>query len=263
MATLNGFYLQPHVTQYDGSLYSDENCVPATGANGANAQSGGALRLTGADMRRKVARYQESNPETAGWSMPDLDLALARVGVPFQNRSQEGWAALKLAHQRHYIALQGDSDQFGNNTCSGAFNGGHCIGIHPATQGTKWWIDDPICKTGRWEEEAVLKRYAQKLDSRIRFGVFTHPVPVLNRTHTVHVEAKARIRLYTLSGSCIQTWEDRRWGPDASTAGAGIPIYRKTCNGKSGATTAIITGGVFIGRYIRIGAQYGVTITED
>jgi hypothetical protein len=263
MATLNGFYLQPHVTQFDGSIYANENCVPASGANGANAQSGGAYRLTGAAVRRKVARYQETDPGTAGWSLADLDLAMARIGVGFSNRSQEGWASVRLLHKTHYLVMQGDSDQFSNHTCSGAYNGGHCIGIHPGTSGTKWWINDPICKVGRWEQEEVIRRYAAKIDARIRFGVFTHSVPMLKRTHTIHLTPFARLRFYTLSGSCIKTWEDRRWGPEASTAGTGAPIYRKTCNNLSGATTALITGGAFVGRYIRIGAQYGVTITKD
>ncbi len=45
-------------------------------------------------------------------------------------------------------------------TISGAFDGDHCIGVHPATKSvggvTFWWIDDPLCPTGRWERASGL-----------------------------------------------------------------------------------------------------------
>ena len=102
---------------------------------------------------------------------------MSRLRVPFKNLSRSGWAAVQKAHgDGLYIVLQGDSDQFGNNTCSGAFNGDHCIGIRPETSGTRWLIDDPICPAPRWEEEAVIRRYAQKLSQTVNFAVFLEPV---------------------------------------------------------------------------------------
>ena len=135
--TLSGWYLNPHVTQYDGSAQANENCTTASGANGANAATGGKVARSGAQIRALVSRAEETNPNESGWSLPDLILAMKRLGVPFANRSGFGWAEVQKAHAAGlYLVLQGDSDRFGNSTCSGAFDGDHAIGVHPATSGT-------------------------------------------------------------------------------------------------------------------------------
>ena len=171
-------YRPPHASQFDGTAKAGQNCTPTSGANGANASSGGIVHLTGGQVRSELRVSEEVNPATPGWHLKDLDLAMSRIGVPFSIRTGSGWSGVTSAlNAGLYVALQGDSDQFGNSTCSGVFDGDHCIGVHPDRSGTRRWIDDPICKSGRWEEEAVLKRYAQKLWPDIRFGVFTSPVP--------------------------------------------------------------------------------------
>ena len=187
MSYLDGFYLNPHVDQFDGSEYAGENCTPTTGANGANASTGGSVHLTGAQVRHLVPCGQETNPNDPGWSLGDLDLAMSRAHVPFLVRSGQGWSTLVNSHKGgFYLALQGDSDQFSNATCSGKFNGDHCIGIHPATRISggveQWWIDDPICNTGRWESRAVIQRYGQKLLAE----------PSLRRVHVPGPEAADR-----------------------------------------------------------------------
>jgi len=178
MASVGGYYRNTHVSQYDGSKYEHQNCAPASAANGLAAVSGGHTTRTGGQVRALLPRGQETNPNTPGWSIPDVDHAMAKLNVGFLNRSGQGWGAVRLAHsQGYYIVLSGDSDRFSNRTCSGKFEGAHTIGVHPATAGTKWWIDDPICGLGRWEEEAVLKAYARKLAGSVWFGVFTRKVP--------------------------------------------------------------------------------------
>lgn len=276
MASLSGYYLNPHVSQYDGSYRQNSNCCPASAANGANASTGGAVNRNGASVRSLLKPSEETTPG-GGWSIWDIDKAMGKIGVPYVNYSQTGrsssagWELLKdLLDLGHYVTLQGDSDQFGNHTCSGKFDGDHCIGIHPARRllpskpgvagGWQRYIDDPICEEGRWEYESVLYRYAVDYNSSIRFGAFGNKVPRLASTHRVVIEAKARIRLYTLNGSCISTWTDRVWGNKDSSAPSAGPVYRRTCSGKSGATTALVADGAFTGRYIRVGAQYGVTI---
>jgi hypothetical protein len=53
--------------------------------------------------------------------------------------------------------------------------------VHPADRIVDgvvyWWLDDPICKTGRWERKSVLHDYAAKLNPNIQYGVFKSPVP--------------------------------------------------------------------------------------
>jgi hypothetical protein len=180
--SLAGFYLNPHRCQFDGSAYQGENCGPTSAANGANASTGGKVNKTGAQVRSLIARSAETNPATPGWSLEDIDHAMAKLSVGFAVHSGEGWgSALTFLQQGHYLNVQGDSDQFSDGTCSGRFNGGHCIGVHPAHRVldgvSQHWIDDPICKTGRWEYDPTIRAYAVKLNSRVQFGVFTAGVP--------------------------------------------------------------------------------------
>lgn len=182
MASLGGRYLNPHRTQFDGSRYAGSNCTPTSGANGANAATGGRVNKSGGGVRALVPRYLETDPRTPGWSIPDLVRAMKKIGVPFDNRSDQGWSSvISVLNSGHYVVVQGDSDRFSNATCSGAFNGNHAVGIHPASRVIKLrrqrWLNDPICKTGRWEYEYVLRNYAVKLAPKVHYGVFTTPVP--------------------------------------------------------------------------------------
>lgn len=182
MATLGGRYLNPHRTQFDGSRYAGENCTPASGANGANASTGGRVNKTGGAIRSLVPRWAETDPSNPGWSIPDLDKAMGKLVVGFDNRSGRGWSHLVSAlNAGQYVVLQGDSDRFSNATCSGAFNGNHAIGIHPASRVVNLrrqrWINDPICKAGRWEYESTIRAYGQKIATSLRFGVYTTAVP--------------------------------------------------------------------------------------
>jgi hypothetical protein len=154
-------------------------CTPTSGANGANASK--RAGLSGDEVLALVKPSEETSP-TPGWSLDDLQLAMDRAGVPFSVRSGKGWAGVVAAHDAGlYVAIQGDSDRFGSATCSGKFDGDHCIGGHPASQVVGgvvyWWIDDPICPAGRWERASVIRAYAEKFSANIKFGVFTTPVP--------------------------------------------------------------------------------------
>lgn len=186
MSYVNGLTVpSPHRSQYDSSSSSAtrrEGCGPATLANGANAVSSGRVSRTAQQVHDLIPRSQETDPSTLGWSLQDLDRAAAKLGVGFEVRSGQGWAAVVSAlGQNLTVALQGDSDQFGNGTCSGAYDGPHVILVSPAfrvVNGIRQrWIDDPICPGGRWEDEYILHRYASKFASEIGFGVFTTPVP--------------------------------------------------------------------------------------
>ena len=173
----------PHFSQYDpgnSNLTRQSGCTWTTGSNGAAATT--KKRPSPDTVHAQVKYWEETNSATPGWSMDDLDLAMSRLDVPFANRNFSGWGAVVAYHDAgYYLAVQGDSDQFGNSTCSGAFNGDHCIGIHPEEDELgRWLIDDPICKTARYEYASVIKRYALKLDSRVRFGQFTAKVPKNN-----------------------------------------------------------------------------------
>lgn len=181
------FYIQPHQSQYQAGVTTvtrRAGCTWTSLANGIGAITGGHSRPTPDEIHAVLPNSAETNPAFPGWSMPDADHAMDRYGVGFVDRSGDGWDAfIEALLDDHYGVLQGDSDQFGDATCSGSYDGPHAIGVSPnhrTINGEReWWIDDPICPTGRWEKESVLKRYAVKFYSSILFGIFTQKVPLV------------------------------------------------------------------------------------
>lgn len=174
------FFEGKHRSQLDGSVLASENCTPTSGANGARASTGGRVDKSGGEIRTLLSKQEESDPKTPGWSLGDLRRAMQRLGVPYANRTGT-WASVEATLRSGlFVVLQGDSDQFPNGTCSGVFNGDHCVGLHPGdgADGT-WLLADPMCKARRREKRAILQAYAEKLagGTTLRFGVFTTPVP--------------------------------------------------------------------------------------
>lgn len=179
---MTDLYVNPHRSQYDAGESArtrQQGCTWTSGANGANASSGGRKDRTGDGILALVARDEETNPTTPGWSLQDLDLAMARLGVGFEVRSGRGWAAVTEALEDDlYVVLQGDSDVFSNATCSGAFDGDHAIGLHPRRDSNGWQrLDDPICPGARYASRSLLRAYAEKFNAKVSFGVFTTRVP--------------------------------------------------------------------------------------
>jgi hypothetical protein len=175
-------YRNDHRYQYDrrNSVRTrSSGCTWISGADGADAATGGRRDVTPDHVLGLVLPREETSPATPGWSLPDLDLAMRRLGVGFEDMTGAGWSAvLRVLDARHYVVLQGDSEVF-TSGCSGAFDGDHAIGLHPDREpGTgRQRIDDPICRTARFESRTTLRTYAEKLHRSIRFGLFTDPVP--------------------------------------------------------------------------------------
>ena len=179
MSLPTDYYAGRHRTQYDGSPLAKQNCAPTTAANGSRAASGGRIDKSGGDVRALVAQSEETSPATPGWSLEDQALACRRLGVAFAITGG-GWVALQAAHDAgRFVSVPGDSDQFGDGTCSGAFDGDHSVGIHPGTAADGTWpLADPICPARRQEKPSVIRAYAEKLGGAgFRFGVFTDEVP--------------------------------------------------------------------------------------
>lgn len=204
-------YTNRHVSQYGpwSTVTRQSGCTWTSGSNGIDAQSGGKVTKNPDQVKAQVKPEDETNPNTPGWSMVDLSRAMAKLGVPFDDRTGLGWGAVRSAHDAGlYIVLQGDSDRFADSTCSGAFNGDHAIGVHPNEDGTgRWRIDDPICPVHRYETEATLRAYAEKLSAGIWFGVFTKPVPVLlPDTSTEDAMLLTDVKALTGTATMTATW---------------------------------------------------------
>lgn len=171
------YIIQKHQSQYQTgttAITRSSGCTWTSACNGVWAVSD---RTPSPDAIHKlVPRSQETDPRTPGWSLPDVDRAMARLGIYFSDRTGEGWKKLNRYHDEgRYVILQGDSDRFGNETCSGKFDGDHAIGIHPVEDARGWWwINDPICRKGRFENPMVIRQYGEKLAPRLRFGIFGH-----------------------------------------------------------------------------------------
>lgn len=183
MATLGGLYVNRHRSQYApgcSTLTRREGCTWTSTANAADAATGGKVDRTPDQVHSLVPKSEETNPATPGWSLADAKKAMTKMGVPFEIRSGQGWQRVVDAwNEGRYVVLQGDSDRFPSG-CSGDFDGDHAIGTHPAPRlvnGLRQrWINDPICPTGRWEFEYILRNYAIKFWATIMFAV-TNPVP--------------------------------------------------------------------------------------
>lgn len=220
-------YLNAHRSQYDPDCSTRtrrQGCVWTTLANGIDAQSGGLIVRSPDEVLARVRPTEETNPATPGWSLGDAALAMQRLHIPFEVRSGEGWdAVLEALSGGLYVVLQGDSDRFSDATCSGVFDGDHCIGVHPDRDAEdRQRMDDPVCPDARYSGRSILRLYAEKFNPRISFAVFTHPVPiryapvywalVTGRTMTY---TRAGVPLGEVSGFRTQTAEriksGRRW----------------------------------------------------
>lgn len=106
--------------------------------------------------------------------------------------------------------------------------------------------------------------------SRSQVGPFRRYIEGPAPTHTIHIAAGATFVVVTLSGACIakvggEYGVPHTWSGPNSKAPCGPKIPRKTCDGKSSATTVLVSSSpnvsaVIRGRHIRIDPP-GVTVS--
>lgn len=175
-----------HFDQYDWSPTTARyGCTWTTGATGIATVTRNASAATPDTVHSHLATSEQTDPSNPGWSLADLGKALGRMGVGFEDRSGRGWPGVENAlADGLYVVLQGVSAKFPAGTCSAAFKGPHAVGVNPDARlaGTarvpQQWLDDPICPDGRWEDDDVLRRFAQAFRASVNFGVLTTPVPL-------------------------------------------------------------------------------------
>lgn len=270
---MSDYYLPTHRTQFDGSTYASSNCTPTSGADGLAAATGGRINLSGGTLRSYLPRSMETNPKTPGWSLQDLQKAVARLPATWKAPAfipkTGNWTALaRDLDLGYFVVLQGDSDQFGNGTCSGVFNGDHAVGLHPLNAAKPdVQLGDPICTAWREERATVLTNYAAKLSgstARLRYGIFATAVPKAEpASYTLHIGTGTKeIWAANFSGTCIASWTKFPWSGKASTAPCKEPVYRKGCS-SGGATVALVTAGAFAGKWVRIKLDAGTWVSED
>lgn len=199
---MTDYYTGPHQSQLaagQSAVTHTAGCTWTAGANGIDDTSGGKHRPTPDNLHGYLAKSLETSPGSPGWSLPDLERATYKYAVKYGmpglmcvNRTNAGflgaygWGGMyKAWGAGRYLVIQGDSDRFGNNTCSGKFDGDHCIGVSPKVRKIdgklQHWIDDGICPGGRWEYDSIIYAYAKKLATRsgtpLRWSAFKGAVP--------------------------------------------------------------------------------------
>jgi hypothetical protein len=102
----------------------------------------------------------------------------------------------------HYVARPGRLRPVRNTTCSGAFDGDHCIGIHPKKKveaGVDLAVDRrPDLQDGPLGARQRPARYATKLWASIRFGFFLQPVPAAQHVAEACPRGRRASRLFTV-----------------------------------------------------------------
>jgi len=187
------FYSNQHYSQYAATqaIVRSQGCNPTTGSNGADASTGGKVKQGPDAVWNLIPESQQSNPASPGWSMTDLDKAMAKLNVPFTNRTGEPWTkVLSYIQQGHYLALSGDCDQLGG--CTG-FLGNHTLGVHPFHHSTKGQrCNEPTRADYNYYSLDKLKNYAVKFSGSVNsivFGTFDLVVPQLGANMAKFVQA--------------------------------------------------------------------------
>ncbi len=255
---------RPHqVTETDELIWSD--CTWASGVMFANAAAGANIHPP---TRAEYEALRDASGDHTGGS--GLDELIRGMKVRYHWGPSLGthvwsalWAAARpgvgLVIQGHLSALNSHYNRW--NTTRVA----HAMYAQREDAKARFWLQNPLAPQtypGEYIDASDMRAFFQALPgSRFVAVEIGSRAPKQYRIHIAH---GARIRLYTLKGSCIETWDkpDEIWTPPASSAPVLAPVHRKTCDGKSSATTAYVTKGSFAGRHIRIGAAYGVTLEE-
>ena len=261
------FYQGVHRSQFDGSPLAASNCAPASVANGLRSTTAGRVNLTGAQVRATVARSEETNPITPGWSLEDAVRGVSRIpGAPALVIRSGTFPDMEARRRAgHFIIAVGDSDRFPDGTCSGAFDGDHAVGLHPNGSIV---LSDPICTAWRTETPAVIRAYAEKFAGgpQLRWAEFVVPVPLVSvaapspRYRLVIATGTRAIATATLSrAGCIAGWVNRPWSGNASSAPCKAPLIRRGCSAGR-ATVALVTAGAFAGKHVRIAGGVSVRV---
>lgn len=193
-------------TQYDDGPLETENCTPASLAMALSQVSEGRINMSGTQVRALIKKNEEVDPKSAGWALADIDLAMNRLptkgfATSVRASKKSTWARLvELRSEGRGIVLQGDSSKFDNTTCSGAFNGPHCVYVSPIDDDDgDWRLGDPVCSKWRWETAKVLRAYAESFagSGKARFR-FTDTIALLQPLQTFTWSADARLGNLTI-----------------------------------------------------------------
>lgn len=150
-----------------GDPYGAFNCSAYSCAMALERATMGGLLITGRQVR---ARSNEPipDPQSPGLNIGQLCQVARGLYVQLYDRRGEPWNEIidALREQRGVI-LQGDYDQFpAGVSCQLSFRGDHAIYLNHLdnlTNPTKAWMQDPLCRSGKYVPLPVLRAYADKL----------------------------------------------------------------------------------------------------
>ena len=136
------------------------SCTAYSTAMAIDRATYGGSRITG----RQVRALTGVGPYV-GLTLPQIMRATATVGVPLVRPSAE-WAAVMAAlRDGRGVILQGDYDQIPDKfSGQPTFDGYHAIFLDRLSSTGRIWMMDPLSKVGgRWIDELILRKFAEKL----------------------------------------------------------------------------------------------------
>lgn len=236
-----------------------DSCVAATGVQMARAATNGAISASDAEVvALRAATGDIHGPE----NLPDLQSGIrSRYGFSTTLDDQWDTIAAGLAADKWFAVLGWYFDLPDRLRNAGQKNVMHCIPAGPDTQ-NHCVIADPLQKpvvTYEWMTLAELRTFcAGGSFQSLAIREYSHIPPAAE--HRVLISAKATVRQAVMRGTCIQSWEDRRWGRTASTAPCSEPRVMQICSGGT-ATVVYVTKGTFKNRWIHLGS--GVALVPE
>jgi hypothetical protein len=158
----------PNDTPSRGYTHGWNNCLMTVGGVALDYHTGGARRHWGGTMRHN------QTDQVGGTDILDLKTAWAKLGFTLINRTGQGWAGVAhaLDAELRAVCLQG----VGNCPGSGTYTGAHAILLlperrHDSAGNLERLMMDPLVKGYQWADNAVIREWAQRLNSNIQFAV--------------------------------------------------------------------------------------------
>lgn len=155
--------------------YGGVNCAAYSCAMAIERATMGGTLITGQQVRA-LSNEPIPDPSSPGLNIGQLVAVGRRLYVQIIDKREDddGWSeVIACLRAQRGVILQGDYDQMGTYSCQKSFRGDHAVYVnHLDTTGTKAWMQDPLCATGKYVPLSVLKAYAEKL-ARAK-GIYPH-----------------------------------------------------------------------------------------
>lgn len=269
----------PAISKY---VFGWASCAAFAGAEAASYATCGTKHPTGAQVRN-LTNEPIPNPSSPGLTIIQVADALAKLGITVTPFTRLAWSAVQsLRAAGHGISLCGGYSVLRTTKYTGdpGFYGNHQV-WYPPSGATM----DPLCDGrragiykyhGEVYPDALMAKFAAALRVNTPHGsvllgpgwaqgfyTLAHPASVpVPGTHTLNIATgTTTIVIASVTADVppkIGFWRTEPWSGIASTAPCG-PVTRLAGTVSGAADCALVTAGVFAGKWVRIGGGTSVT----